>query len=666
VNLFSSQVSDRPGEWDGPQGGVFHQAGRIMSQIDARVIQRPLKSGDEGPWWPSRVHEGGAALANTQFVSPRGSFVAGQNAAQKIIAEAARYDQTIIAYYRHMEEARYGGEWNTRASRSESRRAFDPQAWTVTPTTRQDWITRDEKGQPQITTRGIWLCANSEYRQVVAQRMAEIAALGAGGGHFDYMHNPPAGCFCDNCRARWTELGMPGNFPTRAGDPNLYDFYSRTVLDYFRFIIGSTRKANPLFVNFMKAASFANPLSRGLRSDNAALADACGLEYAQGVDDRTLQGVLYEGRRRDRKPRQIYNPSRSTKWAMSWGITRDATYGRPPKIAIDESERRSAEQLAVLTAAPLVYGCTSLIPVHMERASGSLEIPNIGRYRQSQQMGTTLAPHIAYARPVRWAGILFPETEMDARGRTQDMRAPGTLTVYREVLSPMYGALEVMLEQGVPHGFLTEVQVAAGGAYLDLFQLVVCPVPRADLLALERSERLPQGFVDQMETGREVIYLDGSVAKGQRWDGQPGQGPKRDELKHDLLETIRQRALPTPLVQVDLPQPADDEIHAVPMRKIGGANPDDLLVMLTRRWDWAHERYGASRDGARPPTATAVDGCVIRLRADVAPKKAYALELRSGRKTALQIDSTANGTTIDVPPFTQVAAIVIDVNGDTP
>ncbi len=670
VNLARGSIRDAgPGDTcdcNGCDDDLFITANALVAQLGpgATLFQRHCKTGDEGPWWPTAVGPQHVDEDCPRFFHEGEDLVAGMD------DRAASAGQRTFYYYRHMEEAYYGGTWS-----DDGDDRLDLGEWDPSTALEPAWIARrrfgsdspptypgdgPDIGWPWVTTRGIWLCVNSPYRDVVRTRVEELAAAEGIGIHFDYKHNPPQGCFCAYCEAAWVERGWQDATGVAFTDltsehPLLMDFYSESVRLYFEHLTAAARVIDDRFIIGVKAAELAAIGRRGLRTANAAAADILMLEFGQGSSHKVF------GNCGDPPHPLLYEPSWSVKWSVAWGLARDATYGRPPKVVIDvlssldDLPHPDAQEARALTGAALTFGCTAVLTYP---GLGEPATPDI--WTPSHQLGAALATAIGHTRPRRWVGVLFPESALVYRGwnRSNSPTNQPTVTIYREIFSPIFGAVELLDEKGAPWGLITEEQLleyAADPDYLDAFAQLVVPVAQDEV-----AGQYPQ-LADTLSTfAGHVIHLDGRfpVAQGgsgdgDRWDGyadtsQPGREALQAALWNEMIEFNPDG----PPVWVVKPQSAD-----VSAQFLNRPGHDDTLVMLSQRWDWA---VPSLIDCAATLPAT-VSGCRINLRSALAPI-AYQIDLFSGAFTVLPVefDPTLNAWYCIVPDFDQLAAVRLD------
>ncbi len=130
----------------------FTGAAAGFKSLGAHVFTRHAKTGGEDPWWPT---------GNPQ----------APNVVKQFIDSAHAEGLRIFTYYWHMSE----------------KSLHDPH---------QEWICKTIDGETiPASGRGIYLDMTGPYRELVLQRLLDLAAMGADGLFFDFRHLPPRGCW---------------------------------------------------------------------------------------------------------------------------------------------------------------------------------------------------------------------------------------------------------------------------------------------------------------------------------------------------------------------------------------------------------------------------------------------------------------------------------------
>jgi len=365
VNNGKSAIRDADSAAEGNDSAhIFNSTSALLSTFGGgvKIIQRHIKTGPEGPWWP--VYDDGKNIQYSRPSSPS-YFHEGENLVLDMKAEADAHGQTTFFYYRHTGEDYYAGEGSDVSPRNKIVDTGTYIPGGKFPDRVSPWVCLNKAGEIHMTTRGIWLCINSPYRDIVRDRIAYLSAYGIG-NHFDYYHNPQDGCFCEYCKNKWVhdEWGSESDFLNQSdGSAKIVDFYNASVKDYFVHLMQGSRQVNPTFMIGMKTASLSRLWLRGIRSSSAAIADVIMLEYGQ-AEDRNFWRYWV-----DQKGEPLYQPSRSLKLAFTWSCMRDLSYGRPPKLAITDLFRggpKGPDEILALTGAGLVFGLSCVMVIHSD------------------------------------------------------------------------------------------------------------------------------------------------------------------------------------------------------------------------------------------------------------------------------------------------------------
>lgn len=383
---------------------LFDNVSAQFKAMGAQVITRHIKTGQEGAWWPSAV---GAV-----------EDLGRPNLAKEIIDDAHRQGLHIIIYYRHIEDA-----------------------WAAEH--HPDWHCLSADGTPIEAKRGINLCLNSPYADFILQRQLELVELGADGFYYDSVHMPRGGCWCANCRAKFTQL-TGQQHPTAAdpADPRFQlllafnnDTMARTFLHWRQAL--HARKPDLVMLigsNLWPSTNDAHHTHRIFR-----IADAHKTEYDKGMSFRS-RAILYPF------PRNMRPMDIDVRLALGWILARDATDGRPPHIwtpgIVSEAHATGS------AAAMLTHGAVANLDVKESN------LPDL-RYRPAFDMGAKVSPHLAGTQPWRWAAVLHSEL-------TRDAYAADNRLMWRKVLYPLYGAFHVLLRRRLPTGFILDSQLEEG------------------------------------------------------------------------------------------------------------------------------------------------------------------------------------------------------------
>jgi hypothetical protein len=138
---------------------------------------------------------------------------------------------------------------------------------------------------------------------------------------------------------------------------------------------------------------------------------------------------------------------------VGWTVLRDSADGRPPYIWVsgvpDENHARAA------AGSLLTFGCIANMDVDEQSllggapAEGKTPLPAL---EAAFELGRNVSPHLAAARPVRWAAVHFAEGARNARNQNY-------LLAWEEVLWPLVGSFQALGEDGLPVGIVNDHQL---------------------------------------------------------------------------------------------------------------------------------------------------------------------------------------------------------------
>ena len=380
----------------------FAEAAKGFKALGAGVLTRHVKSGDEGPWRPEDW--------------------------QAIIDEAHDEGLKIVGYYWHMSEA-------------------------TVAAAHEDWICKEPDRVTAIENeRGISLDITGPYRDVVLARLRTLAEMGIDGLMFDERHLPPRGCWGSPLEGAWqAETGQLAPPPDDA-DPvyrQFLDFKARKIEDTFAFWRNEVQKDHPDVVFVVSTTTIPALTDREMTTRLPRIADSAKNEYRLALSKALNKGVFEE--------HPDLAPEDHVRQAVGWTVLRDSADGRPPYVWISGVPN---EHHALAAAGSLLtFGCIANMDVDERSLLGNQE-PDEGKtplaaLRVAFELGRVASPHLAAARPVRWAAVHFAEGARNAR--KDDYRR-----AWEEVLWPLVGAFQALSEDGLPVGIVNDHQLQRG------------------------------------------------------------------------------------------------------------------------------------------------------------------------------------------------------------
>jgi hypothetical protein len=558
---FGTYDPARPRFWYGTE--EFKHAGRGFAALGAGVFARHVKSGDEDPWWPTREpfdrdgrrHSSRPRIINGVTLAP------GINVARQIIDEAHGEGLKIIVYYWDAAEATAAG-------------------------LRPEWICHKRPGGRVMNSgRGPALDLTGEYRELVLSRLFELAEMGADGFLFDNLHLPRPGCWYTALEEAWKAATGDKTAPTAPkkgeqpswGYLEFLDFRARKIEDTFTYWRDAVKARHPNVVFVVSVDDFASLMNRGVTTRLVRIADSSKNEFWQ-VFHPSVDHDVFKNHRRT-----LAIPASHVRQSLSWTVLRDSSDSRPPHIW--HPGVPSSEQAVALAASLLTFGAIA----NMDVSESSLLTQTDQRGKTPVEglklafdLGKRVSPHLAGAKPVRWAAIHFGERSRNGRGFDY-------VAMWRQVLWPLLGAYMVLSEDGLPVGIVTDDQLIHGG--LAGYRLLVLPN------ATELTSGQQLAVAQFRGIGGGVINSDPAWA----WDKIGGTNAAASAFRTKL-----QPYLKTAPVQVSGGPP---RLYAVSYRKPGP--PRRLVVAITNDFSWVQfststQPIPKERVNTAPPQAAGV------------------------------------------------------------
>ena len=389
------------GPWhDTPE---FTHAATGFKALGARAFTRHVKSGDEDPWpdpsWPLMIDDADAEGLG------------------------------IVGYYWHTAEASL-----------------------IEKGKNQDWICRKVDGSEIVGERGTSLDITGPFGDVVLARLRQLAGLGFDGFMFDERHLPPRGCWGSALEAAWkAEKGVDA---PRANEANqLYreflDFKARKIEDTFAHWRDEVKREYPEVVFIVSTTTIPALTDREMTTRLVRIADSPKNEYRLALSPSLCKHVF------DDNPNLA--PAAHARQAVGWTVLRDSADGRPPYIWVSGVPNENHARAGA--GSLLTFGCIANMDVDEQSllgtvppAEGKTPLPAL---EAAFELGRGVSPHLAAARPVRWAAVHFAEGARNARNQNY-------LLAWEEVLWPLVGSFQALSEDGLPVGIVNDHQLERG------------------------------------------------------------------------------------------------------------------------------------------------------------------------------------------------------------
>src|SRR5687768_13045417 len=578
----------------------FNGAAAELKALGITVMTRHVKSGDESPWWRDRAlptaPEAGAARADVAALVVRAR---ASNALATALAASERSGVKVLAYYWHMSDA------------AVARR-------------NPEWVCRDAAGRLQEDARdGVFLDLTSGYREIILQRLLELAALGADGFYFDADHMPHDGCFGTQLAADFTRL--TGEAAPRR--PNFNDAVYRGFIGYQGYRTAETfaylqkgvqqKYPNAVFtVSMSSLPALGNPQAT---TDLARIVGAPKTEFMSALRPRSTRSVF------DRNT-ALAEPPADVRIAFGWLMLRDAANGRP--FHSWESTIESVPALMAYVGAVLAYGGIANVNVSEPSLASSRSAAarrELAGVRDAARLGAAVSPYLSGARPVRWAAVHWSELARARRGADLD-------AAWRETIWPALGAFAEMDRHGVPVGVVNDRQLDLGE--LDGYRVLFLPTP--DELTPRQSAAVRQF------RARGGVVIEQSDAW--KWDRPNGVAPAPFVAR---LEGEQGNA------PVRFASPADN-LHAVTYTD--ASNRTIVAVAKDFSWVEATRENRGSRRGSGSRTPAAPQRADLVIRRATAPRRVF--DAVSG--APLTVTRGTGEFRISLPASSAMALVVIE------
>jgi hypothetical protein len=587
----------------------YDHAGRGFKRLGAGAFTRHVKTGDEDPWWPTKLpldddgqpHSAKPRVINDATLEP------GRNVAGEIIDEAHAAGLKIVTYY-----------WD---ASEETLAARNP-----------DWICLDSDRLTPIAHphRGTHLDLTGPYREVVLARLLELAGMGADGFFFDYRHLPRDGCWGTALEDAWrAETGEPapsrptGEENPTAGYLEFLDFRARRIEETFAYWRNRVKARHPAVVFVVSTDDFAGLMDRGVTTRLARNADSAKNEYHQALHPGVTHKVFTTN------SKVLAEPPGHVRQSLSWTVLRDASGGRPPHIW--HPGVPSADQAEALAASLLTFGAIA----NMDAYEGSLvdESDHIGKtpvagLRRAFALGRVVSPHLAGTQALRWAAVHFGE-------RSRSKRGFEFLAMWQQVLWPLVGPYKVLTEDGLPVGVVNDDQLAHGE--LADYRLLILPTPDELTAAQERQVAAFKA------RGGEVIANHPAWA----WSDPAGTDAAAAAFRTELKRHVRS----TPL-----------RVTGGPSGRyaIGYRAPGRLLVAVTNDFSWVQFSTIDDPPPETNPAPPRAEGVRVTW-----PSRRFLLRrpraFEAVRGSSLTVRSVPGGYGVDLPPFQYMALVVVTI-----
>jgi len=587
--------------------GLYQELHPAIRSMGATALTRILKTTAEGAWWPTTAgytHE----------------LLGGRDLGREIARHAHEHGLRTIAYYRIMCDDFVEQE-------------------------HPEWLCRDAAGKlvleprtrrrPNEADRKHVICFNSPARELVKTRLLELADRGVDGIYFDSWHMPEV-CTCDNCQAAFRlQTGQAMDVAAKRGSDEYRrnaDFVARSIVRNFLDWEQAVKAKHPHVIFAIGSSLYpCFDTQMQLTASLLQISDTSKTEFSKpfggslpppGAD----AGVQAASRRRPYMDDSFALPAYDLQNALGWSFTRDSCDGRPPLMWIPFT--KTEDEALFSTAAAVSYGCiASIHPTGLwSRQSPTIQASAAEIYKPCYALGERVSPHLATARPLRFALIHISERSRNAR--IADPRA-----LWVEFFAPVLGAFETLKEAHWPVATINDLQLEQR---IPAETRVVILPHAQEITDAQRSV-----LRDFESAGGTVVRLD--------TDGDWHGKAEKSQRKQDLLAKLTAR-IDSPPVRARGPA----AMHAVFFQTV---DSQKTVVCLVNGFGWFRSEREPSGTAANQNPPPPCSGVVIEV-ADSHRTVRRALEAVTGQELTVRRE---NGkTSILVPDFSVMACIAVD------
>lgn len=383
----------------------FLSFSKTLADAGATVVTRAIKHQDEQPWWPSKY--------GTELPAAKVFDVNGKNLAKDIIDGMHAVDMHSIIYYRHQE---------------------DSQMYVAHP----DWACLDIKGTAIKTPRGIFLSLNSPYRNVLIQRIKELAQYGADGFIFDEVQIPIAGDFSkysQNLYKQQFNSNLIADY--KNGDiKKFYDFRNQSIQNFFDDLRDTLQAANLNKLIIVSGNSW--PTFNDLHLTSNFYKNYT-LKSEVEVPNRIIKKRVFT---MPESIKQIIPAFYNI--AFDFSFCRDNTLGPPYIWAPEISEQKDAESIC---AGLISLGCNAELAINPSHKNTDVSI-----FKTVFQWNKSYGNYFEKMVPYAVTGVVVSEKQ-----RNQFI-GDATKAWTTAMLPPMK-AFEKLYQNGIPVRLISDAQI---------------------------------------------------------------------------------------------------------------------------------------------------------------------------------------------------------------
>lgn len=383
----------------------FFDFPKKLAKYNVTVLTRQIKSGDEKPWWNSKV---GKLNEKTAAYNS-----GGQNLAKRIIDQMHSLNMKAIIYYRHLE---------------------DEEMYKEHP----DWACRDVDGKVLKNPRGVTMSFASPYREVVIERLKELASYGADGFYFDEVHIPFRGDFSSFSQKAYKEkygTDMIADFK-KGNKLKYYEFRNYIIKSFFedvRNALGDT-KGDPI----MLVSGNDWPTLTDLHMNSQIYKDFILKSESNMPIKMTTTRSAFKMPEGLKSETSVFGLN-----AFVYSYMRDNSAG-PPHIWCPRL--RTEDDVIATSSALIALGCIANLDIDVKGSSTD-------NFRQPLKWNAEYGRFFKNLKPFGFVGVYVSEKE-----RNMYFKEPNS--AWTNVLMPAYNSFQKLYNAGIPVRLISDAYFA--------------------------------------------------------------------------------------------------------------------------------------------------------------------------------------------------------------
>ena len=382
----------------------FFEFPKKLAKYNVSVLTRQIKSGDEEPWWNSKV-----GTLNAKTASFNSS---GQNLAKRIIDQMHSLNMKAIIYYRHLEDAEMFRQ-------------------------HPDWACRDVDGKILKNARGVTMSFSSPYRDVVIERLKELASYGADGFYFDEVHIPFRGDFSSYSQKSYKEIygvDMVADFK-KGNILRYYDFRNNIIKKFFEDVRNALGSGTDAPVMLISGNNW--PTLTDLHMNSQIFSEFILKSESNMPVKLTTTKSTFKMPEDLKIKTSIFGLN-----AFDYSYMRDNSAG-PPHIWCPRL--RTEDEVIATSSALIALGCIANLDIDIKSSL-------IDNFKQPLKWNSQYEEYFKRLKPYGYIGLYISENE-----RNMYIKDPSG--AWREMLMPAYTTFQKLYDAGIPVRILSDAYI---------------------------------------------------------------------------------------------------------------------------------------------------------------------------------------------------------------